>query len=115
MASNKGYIDIVRLLLEKEANTEAQTNAVRCVETLICDLLLINNVACMFQHGFTPLMIAEHYCDEDVSALMVSLLTTAAKWRRRRVCVWLSSALSGGDNILYHLPTDVTRICGSYL
>ena len=60
-------------------------------------------------------MIAERHSNKDKSVLMISLLTTAAKWRRRHVCVWLSSQLSGGDNILYHLPTDVARICGSYL
>ena len=60
-------------------------------------------------------MIAEQYWKKAVSALMISLLNVAAKWRRRRVSVWLSSALSGGDNILYYLPTDVARICGSYL
>ena len=60
-------------------------------------------------------MIAEQFWNKDKSALMISLFTTAAKWRRRRVCVWLSSELSGGDNILYRLPTDVARMCGSYL
>ena len=60
-------------------------------------------------------MIAEQFWKKAVSALMKSLLTTAAKWRRRRVCVWLTSTISGGDNILYRLPTDVARICGLYL
>ena len=69
----------------------------------------------MVQHGLTPLMIAEQHKNEDKSVLITSFLNTAAIWRRRRICVWLSSALSGGDNILYHLPTDVVRICGSYL
>ena len=73
------------------------------------------NFMCMVQHGWTPLMVAEQYLNKAVSALMIYLLTTAAKWRRRRVCVWLSSELSGGDNILYHLPIDVVRICGSHL
>ena len=76
-------------------------------------MLLVYNFV---QHGRTPLMLAEIHQNRNVSALMTSLLTTAAKWCRRRVCVWLSSsALSGGDNILYYLPTDVARICGSYL
>ncbi len=114
MASTQGHVDVVRLLLEKGANAEAQ-DGVSCVETL----MLMNNVACIVQNGWTPLMNAEQYCNgyefEPVSALMVSLFSSAPKWRRRRVCVWLSSALSGGDNILYHLPTDVARICGSYL
>ena len=60
-------------------------------------------------------MIAEQNKNKDKSVLMISLLTTAAKWRRRRVCIWLASELSGGDNILYYLPTDVVRICGSSL
>ena len=105
---------MVRLLLERGANTEAQ-DKVSCFETLIYDLLLVNNIVCMAQHGLTPLMFADQYWNKDKSVIMTSLLNTAAKWRRRRVCVWLSSALSGGDNILYHLPTDVVRICGSYL
>ncbi len=67
------------------------------------------------QEGRTPVAFAGRYGKEDVSTVMVSLITRAAKWRRRVVCVWLSSELSGGGTILYHLPTDVASICGSYL
>ena len=52
-------------------------------------------------------MLAELYGNEDVAK--------EAKWRRRGVCLWLSSELSGEGTILYHLPPDVARICGSYL
>ena len=70
----------------------------------------------------TPLMYAEirdimftDNLESFKTDLLKSLLTTAAKWRRRRVSAWLSSELSGGDNILSRLPSDVARICGSYL
>ena len=91
------------------ANVEAQTKVTSEYLITRFGFMTINNS----QDGSNPLMLAEQHW--NVSALLVSLLTTAAKWRRRRVSVWLSSALSGGDNILYRLPTDVARICGSYL
>ena len=58
----------------------------------------------------TPRDIAEDGYNYDE---VISILNSASAWRRRLVCVWLSSKLSGGDNILYHLPSDVAKICGS--
>ena len=52
---------------------------------------------------------------DDYSEILKCVVAAVAKWRRRRVCVWLSSALSGGDNILCRLPTDVAKICASFL
>lgn len=46
---------------------------------------------------------------------MIELMSNAVRWHRRRVGIWLSSGLSGGDNILYHLPTDVAHMCILYL
>ena len=60
-------------------------------------------------------MAAKEIEDKNVAAELTFILTSTANWRRRRVCVWLSSALSGENNILYHMPSDVARICSSYL
>ena len=46
---------------------------------------------------------------------LLSILSAAALWRRRRVSVWLSSVHSSKRNILYNLPSDVARICALYM
>ena len=70
---------------------------------------------CACQNGNTPLHNASNQGHVEVVCLLEYYMTRSAKWRRRRVCVWLSSELSGGDNILFRFPADVARICGSYL
>ena len=72
-------------------------------------------LCCVCKDGCTLFDRVSEGVHFEVIRLLEYYMTRSAKWRRRRVCVWLSSQFSGGDNILFVLPTDVARICGSYL
>jgi hypothetical protein len=60
-------------------------------------------------------MLAQRHYVANAAVELVALMTATGKWRRRRSCLWLSSELSGGNNLIYHLPSDVVRMCGAYL
>lgn len=91
-ASISGSMDVVRLLLERNANVDALTNL-----------------------GATPARLAFLEKHLEIVDLLESHKAKKANWERRRQCVWISSALSGGNNLLYALPTDVAKMVGSFL
>ncbi len=74
--------------------------------------VLYPRIIVLLQLKKTPRDIAE---DGYNYSEVILVLNSASAWRRRLVSVWLSSKLSGGDNILYHLPSDIAQICGSYI
>ena len=92
----------------------AADNSIRLLH-LLCHINLSVCLCCVHKDGCSPLLKASSRGHVEVVSLLEYYMTKSAKWRRRRVCVWLSSELSGGDNIIFRLPTDVARICGSYL
>jgi hypothetical protein len=66
------------------------------------------------QNGLTAIaMVPKHLL---TMPNLLEAFAAASRKRSRRICLWLSSDLSGKSrNILYFLPSDVVKICGSYL
>ena len=134
-ASYKGNAKIARLLLDNGANMENYLKIVSCncngmlgrrdcqscallllsLPRFVTSLLCFHRICCNNATLYVQIdKTLENIPGIRIVVQLVSIFFSAAKWRRRRVCVWLSCELSGGDNILYHLPTDMARICGAY-